>query len=215
MPPGAATAGEADGDSDAGVGAEAADSFGPDAVAKGAACAGALSVATSGAEGAISAALAITSGAIGAAGGGRVGSVAGGGVAAGGGVGAGMVAAPEADAAGAGTAATEGAVVVAGDVAAAAGGALAAAMAGGATAGVVAGAAAGLLAAPVGAAGDDLVALRLDVQATTVRSSSNAMTATIQVFRFIPAPCLVSGFGERTPHSSGRPAPRTTAAATS
>jgi hypothetical protein len=37
----------------------------------------------------------------------------------------------------------------------------------------------------------ELVVFRSDVHATTVRSSGNAMTPTIQVFRFIPAPCPV------------------------
>ena len=88
----------------------------------------------------------------------------------------------------------------AGGVDVAAAGALAAATWGG-TAAAVGGVVGGVLVVDVAVAGE-LVVFRSDVHATTARSSSNAMTATIQVFRFIPAPCPVSGFGERTPHSS-------------
>jgi hypothetical protein len=135
--------------------------------------------------------------ALGAAGGGVVGIVAGGGVVV---AGAGCV-----DAAGGG--------VVAGAEAA---GALAAA-----TSGVAAAAGfaevAGLV-VDVGAVG--VAVFRSDVHATTVRSSTSAISASVNgtrtvsdrfhIFRLIPAPCSVSGFGERTPHSSGRAAPRAT-----
>jgi len=90
-------------------------------------------------------------------------------------------------AAGAAGAVAAGAALAA--LAAATGAALAALAA--ATSGVAAAAVgvavAGVLVVDVAVVGE-LVVFRSDVHATTVRSSGNAMTATIQVFRFIPAP---------------------------
>jgi len=101
------------------------------------------------------------------------------------------------------------AVVVVGATAAAGGGDVAAAgtlaaATSGVAAAVVGVAVAGVLVVGVAVAGE-LVVFRSDVHPTTMRSSSNAMTATIQVFRLIPAPCPTSRSRERTRHSSGRP----------
>jgi hypothetical protein len=51
----------------------------------------------------------------------------------------------------------------------------------------------------------ELTVLWSDVHAATLRSSTSAIGASIQVFRFIPAPCFASGLGERTPTLAGEP----------